>query len=111
MARKSPYSPRPDQRLLSAFLQQVEAASPHRQIVTIITGNLSSHDSKDTRAWLERHLSIQPRLHPTGACWLNRQGGWWRIFRKTALAGQAFVGPGEITHTTQVATRPAQRPR
>ena len=41
---------------------------------------------------------------PTGACWLNRREGWWRIFRKTTLAGQSFPGHGEITHGTQVAT-------
>jgi hypothetical protein len=32
------------------------------------------------------------------------QEGWWRIFRKTALAGQSFAGPDEIAHATRVAT-------
>jgi hypothetical protein len=39
-----------------------------------------------------------------GACWLNLQEGWWRIFRRQALAGQAFADPDEIAHATQVAT-------
>src|SRR6201999_985081 len=39
------------------FLQQAEDANPHGQIV-IITDNLSSHNSKATRAWLEHHPRI-----------------------------------------------------
>jgi len=53
-----------------AFLQQVEDANLHSQIV-IITDNLSSHNSKDARAWLEGHPRIQHAFIPTGACWLN----------------------------------------
>jgi len=53
------------------------------------------------------------------------QEGWWRIFRRQALAGQSFADPDEIAHATQVATAqlnahaqsripgttPAQKPR
>jgi transposase len=85
------------------FLQQVEDANPHSQVV-IITDNLSSHNSKDTRAWLEGHPRISHAFIPKGACWLNLQEGWWRIFRKTVLAGQSFADPDEIAHATQVAT-------
>ena len=85
------------------FLQQVEDANPDGQIM-IVTDNLSSHDSKSTRAWLERHPRIQHAFIPKGACWLNLQEGWWRIFRKTALAGQSFADPGEIACATQAAT-------
>jgi DDE superfamily endonuclease len=65
------------------FLQQAEDANPHGQIV-IITGNLSSHDSKSTRAWLENHPRIRHAFIPKRACWLNLQEGWWRIFRVVA---------------------------
>jgi hypothetical protein len=41
---------------------------------------------------------------PVGACWLNLQEGWWRIFRKTALAGGSFGDRDHITHATDVAT-------
>jgi len=66
--------------------------------------NLSSHDSKSTRAWLEDHPRIRHAFIPKGACWLNLQEGWWRIFRRQALAGQSFADPDEIAHATQVAT-------
>jgi hypothetical protein len=35
---------------------------------------------------------------------VNLQEGWWRIFRRQALAGQSFTGPDEIARATQVAT-------
>ena len=73
------------------FLQQVEDANPRGQII-VITDNHSSHDSKSTRAWLEDHPRIRHAFIPKRACWLNLQEGWWRIFRKTALAGQTFAG-------------------
>jgi transposase len=85
------------------FLQLVEDANPDKEIV-IVTDNLSSHDSKSTREWLSGHPRISHAFIPKGACWLNLQEGWWRIFRKTALAGQSFADPDEIAHATQLAT-------
>jgi DDE superfamily endonuclease len=85
------------------FLQLEEQANPEGMIY-VITDNLSSHDSKSTRAWLEDHPRIRHAFIPKGACWLNLQEGWWRIFRRQALAGQSFADPDEIAHATQVAT-------
>jgi hypothetical protein len=86
-----------------ALLEEIEAANPSGDIY-IITDNLSSHNSAQTRAWMAEH----PRLHhvfiPTGACWLNLQEGWWRLFRRDAFAGQSFANPGEIEQATRVAT-------
>ncbi len=70
----------------------------------VITDNLSSHHSVATRASLVDYPRIQQLFIPTGACWLNLQEGWWRLFRRQALAGQTFADPGEITLATQVAT-------
>jgi hypothetical protein len=96
-------APSRDSAHYQRFLQQAQDASPDGQIV-IITGNLSSHDSKATRAWLERHPCIRHAFIPKRACRLNLQEGWRRIFRKTALAGQTFAGPGEIARATRAAT-------
>ncbi|MGW5433746.1 hypothetical protein ACWET9_42355 [Streptomyces sp. NPDC004059] len=41
---------------------------------------------------------------PVGACRLNLQEGWWRIFRKAALAGRCFGDRDHITHAAEVAT-------
>jgi transposase len=96
-------APSRNSRHYQRFLQKAEDANPHGQII-VITDNLSSHNSKTTRAWLEDHPRIRHAFIPKGACWLNLQEGWWRIFRKTALAGQTFADSDEITCATRVAT-------
>ena len=87
------------QRLLAA----VETANPAGTIV-VVTDNLSSHTSLSTRTWLGDHPRSQHAFIPKGACWLNLQEGWWRLFRHEALAGQSFATPQEITLATRVAT-------
>jgi len=85
------------------LLADVEADNPKGDIF-VITDNLTSHLSAETNAWLAEH----PRLHqvfiPKGACWLNLQEGWWRLFRRDALAGQDFANPREIDQARRVAT-------
>ena len=95
--------PVPNSAFYQDFLQLEEQADPEGTI-WVITDNLSSHDSKCTRAWLEDHPRIPHAFIPKRACWLNMQEGWWRIFRRQALAGQDFADPDEIAHATPVAT-------
>ncbi|WP_294011115.1 transposase [Streptomyces sp.] len=85
------------------FLQRAEGANPDGGIY-VVTDNLSSHNSLSTRTWLEDHPRIRHVFIPVGACWLSLQEGWWRIFRKAALAGQSFAGPPEIDQATRLAT-------
>jgi DDE superfamily endonuclease len=85
------------------FLGLVEQANPTGTIA-VITDNLSSHSSWSTRQWLLDHRRICQVFIPKGACWLNLQEGWWRLFRRTALAGQSFATPDDITLATKVAT-------
>src|SRR5215218_1664166 len=85
------------------FLAQLERANPTGTIA-VITDNLSSHHSLATRAWLAGHPRIEQVFIPKGACWLNLQEAWWRIFRRHALAGQTFADTGEIAHATELAT-------
>jgi hypothetical protein len=92
----------------SALLAAIEADHPKGDL-SLITANLSSHHSLQTRTWMEAH----PRLHqvfiPTGACWLNCQEGWWRLFRREAFAGQSFANPTEIDQARRVATKQLNR--
>ncbi len=76
------------QQLLAA----VEAANPEGAIM-VITDNLSSHSSASTRTWLVDHPRIQHAFIPKRACWLNLREGWWRLFRRQALAGQCLPPP------------------
>jgi DDE superfamily endonuclease len=72
------------------FLGLVEQANPTGTIM-VITDNLSSHTSASTRTWLAGHPRIQHAFIPKRACWLNLQEGWWRLFRREALAGETFA--------------------
>ncbi|MDX3108511.1 transposase [Nonomuraea angiospora] len=86
------------------FLATIEAANPGDGLVFVITDNLSSHNSYATREWLAGHPRIRQVFIPVGACWLNLQEAWWRIFRRHAIAGQCFVGPDDIDYATRIAT-------
>jgi transposase len=67
----------------------IEADNPMGDIC-IITDNLSSHSSLETRTWLEEHPRIHHVFIPTGACWLNLLEGWWRLFRRNAASRTEF---------------------
>ena len=82
------------------FLELIELANPSGDI-DVVTDNLSGHNSKSTREWLEGHPRIKHAFIPVGACWLNLQEAWWRIFRREALAGQTFA---DHTESEQAAT-------
>jgi DDE superfamily endonuclease len=90
------------------LLDAVDAANPACELA-LIADNLSSHKSPPIDCWLAAHPRVQQVFIPKGACWLNLQEAWWRLFRKTALAGQTFADGDEIDHATAVATRQLNR--
>jgi transposase len=85
------------------LLPAAERANPTGDLY-VVSDNLSSHDSRALRAWLVDHPRLKQVFIPKGACRLNLQEGWWRLFRRAALAGQSFAGAGELTLATRVAT-------
>ena len=86
-----------------ALLADIEADNPSGDLF-IISGNLSSHSSLETRSWLAEHPRIHHVFIPLGACRLNLQEGWWRLFRRDALAGQSFANADEIEQATCITT-------
>jgi hypothetical protein len=86
------------------LLEAVAQANPTGDLY-LITDNLSSHKSPPIREWLQNHPRVEQVFIPVGACWLNLQEGWWRLFRREALAGQSFADAGEIESATRVATK------
>lgn len=94
-------------RNTKGYLQLLEAvaeANPTGDLY-LITDNLSSHKSPPIREWLEDNPRVKQVFIPVGACWLNLQEAWWRLFRREALAGQSFVDAGEMESATRVATK------
>jgi hypothetical protein len=91
-------------RLLEAAAQ----ANPAGELY-LITDNLSSHTSQPIQDWLVAHPRVQQVFIPKAAAWLNLVEGWWRVFRRQALAGQTFADSREIGHATQTATQQLNR--
>ena len=92
------------QRLLEA----IDAANPDGDLY-LVADHRSSHTSAPIRAWLEAHPRMELVPLPKGACWLNLVEGWWRLFRRDALAGQRFADHTEIETTTELATKQLNR--
>lgn len=93
-------------RNTAGYLQLLEAiitANPTGEI-DIITDNLSSHKSPPILEWLATHPGVRQVFIPVGGCWLNLQEGWWRLFRREALAGQSFADGAEIEQASEIAT-------
>jgi hypothetical protein len=95
-----------------ALLAAIEADNPKGDLY-LITDNLSSHNSLETRTWMEAH----PRLHhvfiPTGACWLNLQEGCCaavqaRGLRRAELCQSSRDRPGAAG--CDLATQPPRSP-
>ena len=77
----------------------------------MITDNLSSHDSKATRAWLEDHPRIRARLHPQGRLLAEPAGsaGGGSSGARPGRAGLRRPRRDRPRHPG--GHRPAQRPR
>jgi hypothetical protein len=86
------------------LLEAVKRANPTGDLY-VVTDNLASHKSPPIQQWLADHPRVHQVFIPVGACWLNLQEAWWRLFRRAAFAGQTFADPDEIAHATRVATR------
>ena len=90
------------------LLEAIARANPTGDL-SLIGDNLSSHKSPPVAAWLGAHPRVHQVFIPVGACWLNLQEAWWRLFRREAVAGQSFVDAAEIEHATRVATAQLNR--
>lgn len=86
------------------LLDAVAAANPVGDLY-LITDNLASHKSPPIQDWLAEHPQVHQVFVPKGACWLNLQEGWWRLFRRDALAGQTFANADEIDQATRFTTQ------
>ena len=90
------------------LLDAIDIANPDGELY-LITDNLSSHTSWPVVQWLAAHPRFHQVFIPKGACWLNLQEPWWRLFRREALAGQTFATGTELEQATEVATKQLNR--
>ena len=96
--------PRATLKVTCGCSKRLPKANPTSDLY-LITDNLSSHKSPPIREWLEKHPRVKQAFIPVGACWLNPQEAWWRLFRREALAGQSFADAEDIVLATRVATK------
>jgi hypothetical protein len=90
------------------LLNAIDQANPKGDLY-LISDNLASHTSYPVREWLAQHPRIHQVFIPKGACWLNLQEPWWRLFRREALAGHSFVDSKEIDYATRLGTNSLNR--
>jgi transposase len=73
-----------------AFLKQVAAAWPRRQL-HVICDNYATHKHPRVRAWLAKHPRIQLHFTPTSASWLNLVEVFFSIVERQALRRGDFA--------------------
>ncbi len=67
-----------------AFLTQVAAAYPRRQL-HVVVDNYATHTHPAVRAWLARHRRITLHFTPTSGSWLNLVEAFFSIITRQAL--------------------------
>ena len=67
-----------------AFLKQVAAAYPRRQL-HVVVDNYATHKHPAVRAWLRRHPRVQLHFTPTSGSWLNLVEAFFSIITRQAL--------------------------
>jgi transposase len=78
-----------------AFLKQVAAAYPRRQL-HVVVDNYATHKHPAVRAWLNRHPRVQLHFTPTSGSWLNLVEAFFSIITRQALrrgSVPAVAGP------------------
>jgi transposase len=77
-----------------AFMNDLVAAHPHREI-HVILDNLNTHKPKHDR-WLLQHPHVHFHFTPTHASWLNQIECWFSILSRAALQGASFTSPAQL---------------
>ena len=67
-----------------AFLRQVAAAYPRRQL-HVVVDNYATHKHPAVRAWLARHRRVHLHFTPTSGSWLNLVEAFFSILTRQAL--------------------------
>lgn len=87
--------PRHRQQEFLAFLKQVAAAWPRRQL-QVICDNDATHKHPRVRAWLARHPRIRLPVTPTSASWLNLVEVFCSIVERQALRRGTFASVTDL---------------
>ena len=69
-----------------------KAVRPHRgKKVHVVLDNLSTHDTPEVRAWLERNPNVTFHFTPIGSSWLNQIEIWFGIITRQSIRRGTFT--------------------
>jgi transposase len=89
-------APRHRHQEFLAFLKQVAAAYPRRQL-HVICDNYATHKHPVVRGWLAKHPRMQLHFTPTSASWLNLVEVFFSIVDRQALRRGDFPSVEDLT--------------
>jgi len=78
-----------------AFLKQVAAAYPRRQL-HVVVDNYATHKHPAVRAWLRRHPRVTLHFTPTSGSWLNLVEAFFSIITRQALRRGNFPAVADL---------------
>jgi transposase len=81
-------------RDLLAFMNEVVAAYPQREL-HVIVDNLNTHKPKRDR-WQRQHPRVRLHFTPTHASWLNQVEVWFSLLVRHALRGASFTSVQQL---------------
>ena len=82
-------------RAIKGAVEQMVTEFPAERWL-IITDNLSTHHSRETKLALTAWPEIRTQFIPKYACWLNLIEPWWKQLRSLALKGRRFENVQEL---------------
>jgi transposase len=69
-----------------------KAVRPHRgRQIHVVLDNLSTHDTPEVRAWLERNPNVTFHFTPIGSSWLNQIEIWFGIITRQSIRRGTFA--------------------
>src|SRR3954468_2722082 len=83
-----------------AFLKQVAAAYPRRQL-HVVVDNYATHKHPAVRAWLRRHPRVHLHFTPTSGSWLNLVEAFFSILTRQALRRDDFPTVADLIAAIQ----------
>ena len=60
--------------------------------------NLSTHDTPDVQAWLDRNPNVTFHFTPVGSSWINQIETWFGIITKQAIRRGTFTSVNALIH-------------
>jgi transposase len=80
-----------------AFIKK--AVKPHAgREIHVVLDNLSTHDTPDVQAWLDRNPNVTFHFTPVGSSWMNQIETWFGIITKQAIRRGTFTSVNELIH-------------